>query len=85
MRRSPTVLSGKQLLTATSLALLTAIPVTANALALTRESNKLNGSSVQQSTTQQWLLADRDDKKDGITIVVTAMVEMKTIGKFGLT
>jgi len=63
MRRSPTVLSGKQLLTATSLALLTAIPVTANALALTRESNKLDGSSVQQSTAQQWLLADRDDKK----------------------
>lgn len=58
MSRSPALL-GKRILTATSLALLTALPVAANALALPGSSSVSQGGKAQQ-----WLMADKDDKDD---------------------
>ncbi|MBD2073523.1 hypothetical protein H6F86_06405 [Phormidium sp. FACHB-592] len=58
MSRSPALL-GKRLLTATSLALLTTLPIAANALALPDSSSVSQGGK-----TQQWLMADKDDKDD---------------------
>ncbi len=56
---------GKRLLAVTSLALLTAIPVAANALTLTPQSTQSAGVSISQSSkTQPWLMADNDDDDD---------------------
>ena len=56
---------GKRLLAVTSLALLTAIPVAANALTLTPQSNKSDGVSISQSdSTQRSLMAKKEDKDD---------------------
>ncbi|MBM0743746.1 hypothetical protein JOY44_19345 [Phormidium sp. CLA17] len=56
---------GKRLLAIASLALLTAIPATANALTLTSQTNQTNEASISQSaSTQQWLMADKDDDDD---------------------
>ena len=67
MSNSPAASLGKRLLTVTSLALLTAIPVSANALTLTSQStNTLNGVSINQSgSSQKWLMAKKDDDKKG--------------------
>jgi hypothetical protein len=64
--RSPVTGSlSKRLLAATSLAILTAIPVAANALTLSPQSDSLSGASVRQGgNTQQWLVADKKDDKD---------------------
>lgn len=67
MSRSPSVRSlSKRLFTTTSLAILVAMPITANAFALTPQSSLSNGSSISQGTnTHQWLIADKkDDKND---------------------
>jgi hypothetical protein len=64
MRYSPASL-GKRLLAVTSLALLTAIPVAANAVTLPSQTNQLNGGSVsQRDSAQRWLMAKKDDKDD---------------------
>ena len=65
MLRSPAVSLGTRLLTLTSLALLTSIPVAANALTLTSQSNPLNGVSINQNgANQRWLIADKKEDKD---------------------
>jgi len=65
MLRSPAVSLGKRLLTLTSLALLTSIPVAANALTLTSQSSTLDGISINQNgDSQRWLIADKKDDKD---------------------
>lgn len=63
LHSSATSLS-KRLLTATSLALLATMPVAANALTLTPETNKPDGVISQSGSTQRWLLADKDDDDD---------------------
>jgi len=64
MLRSPAISFSKRLLTVTSLAMLTAVPVAANALTPALET-KSNGSAISQSDkTQQWLMADKKDDKD---------------------
>jgi hypothetical protein len=66
MRRLPTVAASKRLFMATSLTVLTVVPITTNALALKPEPNKPDKISSQQvNTVQHWLIADRDDRKDG--------------------
>ena len=65
MLRSPAVSLGKRLLTLTSLALLTSIPVAANALTLTSQSSTLDGISINQNgDSQRWLIADKKNDKD---------------------
>lgn len=56
---------GKRLLAVTSLALLTGLPVAANALTLTPQTNNLDGVSISQSnSTQRGLMAKKEDKDD---------------------
>ncbi|MEX0270245.1 hypothetical protein AB3R30_13965 [Leptolyngbyaceae cyanobacterium UHCC 1019] len=56
---------GKRLLAVTSFALLTAIPVAANALTLSPQVTQSNGVSLSQGDrTQRWLMADNDDDDD---------------------
>lgn len=55
---------GKRLLAATSLALLAALPAATNASTLTPSTESASSVSLAQSGTQQWLLADKDDKDD---------------------
>lgn len=65
MLRSPAVSLGKRLLTLTSLALLTSIPVAANALTSTSQSSTPDGISINQNgDSQRWLVADKKDDKD---------------------
>jgi hypothetical protein len=66
MSNSPSVKSfSKRLFATTSLTILAAIPITANALALTPQPTTSNGDSLSQSAnTQQWLVAKKDDKND---------------------
>ncbi len=67
MSRSPSVTSmSKRLFTAMSLAVLAAIPVTADAFALTSQTSTLDGASLQKDAANphQWLMADKDDKDD---------------------
>jgi hypothetical protein len=67
MSRSPSVQSlSKRLITATSLAILAAIPVTTDAFALTAQTSTLDGASIKQdaANSTQWLMADKDDKDD---------------------
>ncbi|PSB23959.1 hypothetical protein [Stenomitos frigidus] len=56
----------KRLFTAMSLAVLAAIPVTADAFALTSQTSTLDGASLQKDAANphQWLMADKDDKDD---------------------
>ncbi|MCY7321828.1 MAG: hypothetical protein LH660_08520 [Phormidesmis sp. CAN_BIN36] len=64
MPNSPAASLSKRLLTVTSLALLTAIPISANALTPTSQSNTLVAIS-QNGNSQKWLMAkDDDDKKE---------------------
>ena len=62
MSRSPVMLS-KRLITLTSLAILAAIPAAANASTLSPQSESLSQASIEQGINQQWLMADKDDKK----------------------
>lgn len=63
--RSPAASLGKRLFTLTSLALLTSIPVAANALTLTSPSSPLNEASINHNgASQRWLIADKKDHKD---------------------
>jgi hypothetical protein len=63
--RSPAAALGKRLFTLTSLALLTSIPVAANALTLTSPSSPLNEASINQNgASQRWLIADKKERKD---------------------
>lgn len=55
---------GKRLLAVTSLALLTGLPLAANALTLTPQTNKLDGSISQSNSTQRGLMAKKEDKDD---------------------
>lgn len=67
MVRSPAIASlGKQLLATTTLALLTTVPLAANALTLTSQTSPSENSTLsQKGNTRQWLVADKkDDKKD---------------------
>jgi hypothetical protein len=66
MPNSPSVKSfSKRLFATTSLTILAAIPITANALAFTPQPTTSNGVSLSQSAnTQQWLVAKKDDKND---------------------
>lgn len=65
MLNSPVTL-GRNLLAVTSFALLTAIPVAANALTPIPLASKSDGATLSQSSsTRQWLMADKkDDKND---------------------
>lgn len=65
MPNSPASL-GKRLLTIASFALLTAVPVAANALTLTPQSSPSNRASINQNDqSQKWLMAKKDDDKKG--------------------
>ena len=65
MLRSPSVTWSKRLFTATSLAILAAIPLTADAFALTPQASTFDGVSLKQkANTHQWLLADKGGKDD---------------------
>ncbi len=56
---------GKRLLAVTSLALLTGLPMAANALTLTPQTNNLDGVSISQSNSaQRSLMAKKEDKDD---------------------
>lgn len=65
MLRSPARSLSKRLLAATSFALLTAIPVAANALTLTPQTTQSDGTAISQTDgSGRWLMADKDDKDD---------------------
>lgn len=55
----------KRLLMALSLAIVTAVPTTANAFSATPQTATFNGAALSQTNkSQQWLVADRKDDKD---------------------
>lgn len=66
MLRSPSVMPlSQRLLTATGLAMLSAMPLAASAIAVTPQASTLNGVSIHQGTNaHQWLIADKKDDDD---------------------
>ena len=63
MLHSPAYLS-KRLLAVSSLILLTVMPMAANALALTPQTSKSDGSTSERNSTQRSLMAKKEDKDD---------------------